>query len=52
MIQPTQDGAPEENTWGLNPLNLHLNVNVHVQKTEEKMVLFLYNNYLGPWKPS
>lgn len=29
MIQVAQDGALGENTWGLELLNLHLNVSVH-----------------------
>lgn len=41
MIQLAQDGAPEENIWGVEPLNLCLNVNVHALILEEEMVLFL-----------
>lgn len=43
MIQASQDGAPEENMWNLEPLNLHWNVNVEAQKPEEKVAFFLYN---------
>lgn len=43
MTLGAQDGAPEEIKWSLEPLNLHLSVNVQAQKLEEKVALFLYN---------
>lgn len=35
-IQPAPGRAPEENTWGLEPLNLYLNVNVHAEKNQRR----------------